>query len=163
MQGAIAEKPAIIVVQNPVVSTYARLLKQAQADGIKLMLVNMQSLTQTDSYVGNDRIELGRLEAGELAKAFLKAGAPSGKIVWVAGVKTGAANIFMHEGLNQILAENPGLELVSDQAADHSSKKARAITETVLQQLPDLCGVMGIWDNAEVGAGAAVLAAGKQD
>ena len=26
-----------------------------------------------------------------------------------------------------------------------------------------ICGIMGIWDNAEVGAGAAVAAAGKQD
>ncbi len=88
---------------------------------------------------------------------------PSGKIVWLAGVQTGAANIYMREGINQILAENPGLTLVSDQPADYDSEKARQITETVLQQHPDLCGIMGIWDNAEIGAGAAVQAAGKQN
>ncbi|MHC5654994.1 sugar ABC transporter substrate-binding protein [Stappia sp. ICDLI1TA098] len=163
LQGAIAERPDLLIVQNPDVQTYARMLKQAQASGIKVIQVNMQSATQTDSYVGNDWIEMGLLEARELARACTGPDAPSGKIVWLAGVQTGAANIFMRAGLDQVLAENPGLELVSDQPADYDSEKARQITETVLQQHPDLCGIMGIWDNAEVGAGAAVLAAGKQD
>lgn len=163
LQGAIADKPDVLIVQNPDVQTYARSLKQAQAAGIKILQINMQSITQTDSYVGNDWIEMGRLEGGELAKTCLAEGAPSKKIVWLAGVQTGAANIYMREGLDQILAENPELELVSDQPADYDSEKARQITETVLQQHPDLCGIMGIWDNAEVGAGAAVVAAGKQD
>ena len=163
LQGAIEEKPDLLIVQNPDVQTYARMLKQAQSAGIKVLQVNMQSATQTDSYVGNDWIEMGRLEAGELARTCMAPGAPSKKIVWLAGVQTGAANIFMRTGIDQIIAENPGLELVSDQPADYDSEKARQITETVLQQHPDLCGIMGIWDNAEVGAGAAVLAAGKQD
>ena len=33
--------------------------------------------------------------------------------------------------------------------------------ETVLQQNPDLCGAVGVWDSADVGIGAAVQAAGK--
>ncbi|TIW00211.1 MAG: sugar ABC transporter substrate-binding protein, partial [Mesorhizobium sp.] len=73
------------------------------------------------------------------------------------------ANIYMRTGIDKVLKANPELQLVSDQPADYISEKARQITETVLQQHPDLCGIMGIWDNAEVGAGAAVAAAGKQD
>lgn len=163
MQGAIAEKPDLIIVQNPDVQTYARLLKQAQSQGIKVLQVNMQSATQTDSYVGNDWIEMGRTEMTELAKTCTGPNAPSHKVVWLAGVQTGAANIYMRTGIDEILKQYPELELVSDQPADYSSEKARQITETVLQQHPDLCGIMGIWDNAEVGAGAAVAAAGKQD
>ncbi len=163
MQGAIAEKPDLIIVQNPDVQTYARLLKQAQQSGIKVMQVNMQSATQTDSYVGNDWIEMGKLEMTELAKSCTGPKAPSHKVVWLAGVQTGAANIYMRTGIDEVLKQYPELQLVSDQPADYSSEKARQITETVLQQHPDLCGIMGIWDNAEVGAGAAVAAAGKQD
>ncbi len=33
----------------------------------------------------------------------------------------------------------------------------------MLQQHPDLCGIVGNWDNQDVGAGAAVEAAGKSD
>lgn len=161
LQGAIAEKPDLLIVQNPDVQTYAKQLKQAQAAGIPILQVNMQSATQTDSYVGNDWIEMGKLEMGELAKACAKGKGPSTKVVWLAGVETGAANIYMRQGINEVLKANPDLQLVSDQPANYDSEKARAITATVLQQHPDLCGVMGIWDNAEVGAGAAVAAAGK--
>ena len=161
LQGAIAEKPDLLIVQNPDVQTYAKQLKQAQEAGIPILQVNMQSATQTDSYVGNDWIEMGRLEMGELAKSCAKGKGPSTKVVWLAGVETGAANIYMRQGINEVLAANPDLQLVSDQPANYDSEKARAITATVLQQHPDLCGVMGIWDNAEVGAGAAVAAAGK--
>lgn len=120
----------------------------------------MQSIVQTDSYVGNDWIEVGRLESEELARACTGPG-KSGKIVWLAGVETGAANIYMRRGINETLKKYPQLKLVSDTPANYDSEKARAITETVLKQHPDLCGVMGIWDNAEVGAGAAIAPAGK--
>jgi ribose transport system substrate-binding protein len=117
LTGAIAEKPDLLIVQNPDVQTYARQLKQAQDAGIPVLQVNMQSATQTDSYVGNDWIEMGRLEMGELAKACAKGKGPSTKVVWLAGVETGAANIYMRQGINEVLAANPDLQLVSDQAA----------------------------------------------
>jgi ribose transport system substrate-binding protein len=161
LQGAIAEKPDLIIVQNPDVQSWARLLKQAQAAGIKTLALNMQSATQTDSYVGNDWVEMGRLEMGELAKVCTAPNAPSHKVMWLAGVETGAANIWMRKGIDEVLAANPSLQLVSDQPADYDAEKARQITATVLQQHPDLCGIMGIWDHCEVGAGAAVAAAGK--
>lgn len=160
LTGAIAEKPDLLIVQNPDVQTYAAQLRQAQAAGIRILQVNMQSIVQTDSYVGNDWIEVGRIESEELAKACTAPG-KSGKIVWLAGVETGAANIYMRRGINETLKKYPQLKLVSDTPANYDSEKARAITETVLKQHPDLCGLMGIWDNAEVGAGAAVAAAGK--
>lgn len=159
--GAIADKPDVLIVQNPDVQTYARQLKQAQAAGIKVLQVNMQSLTQTDSYVGNDWTEVGRLETEELVRHCSAGKGPSTKIVWLAGVETGAANVYMRHAIDEVLAKHPEMKIVSDQPANYDSEKARAITETVLQQNPDLCGIMGIWDNAEIGAGAAVQAAGK--
>lgn len=161
LQGAIADKPDLIIVQNPDIQSYARLLKQAQADGIKILSLNMQSATQADSYVGNDWVEMGRLEMGELARVCTAPNAPSHKVVWLAGVETGAANIWMRKGIDEVLAKYPSLKLVSDQPANYDASKAREITATVLQQNPDLCGIMGIWDHCEVGAGAAVAAAGK--
>ena len=59
--------------------------------------------------------------------------------------------------------KDPSIQIVSEQAAQYDPAKARAIMETVLQQHPDLCGVVGNWDNQDVGAGAAIQAAGKAD
>jgi ribose transport system substrate-binding protein len=60
-----------------------------------------------------------------------------------------------------VLSQHPEIKIVSDQAANYDPAKARAIMETVLQQHPDLCGVVGVWDSADAGVGAAVAAAGK--
>ena len=59
LQSLISEKPDLIVVHNPDIQSYARLLTQAQAAGIKIVQINLESNTQTDSYVGADWTEIG--------------------------------------------------------------------------------------------------------
>jgi ribose transport system substrate-binding protein len=61
-----------------------------------------------------------------------------------------------------VLKEHPEMQVVSQQATGYDANKANAIMQTVLQQHPDLCGSMGIWDNMDVGTGSAVQQAGKQ-
>ena len=46
------------------------------------------------------------------------------------------------------------------QAADWDAAKAKAITQTVLKQNPDLCGIVGFWDGMDIGTAAAVKEAG---
>ena len=54
LTAAIAEKPDLLIIHNPDIQSYARLLKRAQDEGIKVLQVNMPSVTTTDSYVGAD-------------------------------------------------------------------------------------------------------------
>jgi simple sugar transport system substrate-binding protein/ribose transport system substrate-binding protein len=161
LTAAIAEKPDLLIIHNPDIQSYARLLKRAQDDGIKVLQVNMPSVTETDSYVGADWVALGEEEANALADHCSTGKGPSTKIAFVQGVVTGAANIYLKRGITNVLAKHPEIKIVSDQAANYDPAKARAIMETVLQQNPDLCGAVGVWDSADVGIGAAVQAAGK--
>jgi ribose transport system substrate-binding protein len=161
LTAAIAEKPDLIIVHNPDIQSYARLLKRAQDDGIKVLQINMPSVTTTDSYVGADWVALGEEEANALADHCGTGKGPSTKIAFVQGVVTGAANIYLKRGITNVLAKHPEIKIVSDQAANYDPAKARAIMETVLQQNPDLCGAVGVWDSGDVGIGAAVQAAGK--
>jgi simple sugar transport system substrate-binding protein/ribose transport system substrate-binding protein len=161
LTAAIAEKPDLLIIHNPDIQSYARLLKRAQDDGIKVLQVNMPSVTATDSYVGADWVALGEEEATALADHCSAGKGPSTKIAFVQGVVTGAANIYLKRGITNVLAKHPEIKIVSDQAANYDPAKARAIMETVLQQNPDLCGAVGVWDSADVGIGAAVQAAGK--
>ena len=50
--------------------------------------------------------------------------------------------------------------MVSSQAADWDAAKAKAITQTVLKQNPDLCGIVGFWDGMDIGTAAAIREAG---
>jgi ABC-type sugar transport system substrate-binding protein len=155
----IAEKPDVIVVHNPDVTTYARLIKRAEAQGILIVQVNMSSLTPSTAYVGVDWVEMGAIQARHVAEAC----GGSGKIAIVQGDLTAAASAYTMTGIESVLADNPGIEVVSNQSASWQSDKAKSITQTVLKQHPDLCGVIGFWDNMDTGNAAAIEEAGLQD
>jgi ribose transport system substrate-binding protein len=60
------------------------------------------------------------------------------------------------------LQQHPEMKVVSQQSTGYDSNKANAVMQTVIQQEPELCGVMGIWDSMDVGTGSAVIQAGQQ-
>ena len=159
----IAEKPDIIVVQNPDIQSYARLLKQAEQQGISVLQVNMKSATVTEGYVGGDFNAIGELAANLVVEKCGKASGKSGKVSIVQGVLTGGASVYQIEGVSRVLAENPDITVVSNQAADWDASKAKAVTQTVLQQNPDLCAVIGFWDGMDTGSAAAIKEAGKEE
>ena len=164
LTAAISERPDLIVLQNPDVQSYARLIQQAQRAGIKLIQLNMESLTASDTYVGADWQGIGYAAGQEVAETCGAEGAPSNKIAITMGVPTAPVDLFQIYGFKQALAEAGGdFEIVSQQAAGYDPSKANSITAAVLQQHQDLCAVFGIWDGMDAGAGAAVKEAGMED
>jgi len=159
----ISEKPDIIVVHNPDIQSYARLLKQAEAQGIYTLQVNMKSAYVSEGYVGTDYNGLGEMAANLVIDKCGKASGKSGKVSIVQGVLTGGASVYQIEGIQRVFANHPEIKVVSNQAADWDASKAKAITQTVLQQNPDLCAVIGFWDGMDTGVGAAVREADKTD
>lgn len=158
----IAEKPDVIVTQNPDIQSLAKLLRQATAAGIYVIQVNMQGAYQTDAFVGPDFIAIGEQEADIVVKACGKGSGKSGKVAIVQGVLTGGVSFYQVQGLTKVFSEHPEIKVVSKQAADWDASKARSITETVLQQNPDLCAVVDVWDGQATGTGAAIQQAGKR-
>ncbi|PHP65646.1 ABC transporter substrate-binding protein [Zhengella mangrovi] len=156
----IAEKPDVIVVHNPDVTTYAKLIKQAEANGILIVQINMASLQKSTAYVGVDWVEMGAVQARHVVEACK---GKSGKIAIVQGDLTAAASAYTMSGIESVLAENPDIKVVSNQSASWQSDKAKSITQTVLKQNPDLCGIIGFWDNMDRGTAAAVDEAGLSD
>ena len=67
------------------------------------------------------------------------------------------------DGIYRVLDQYPEIEVVSQQATEYNPEKARSIMETLLQQHPDLCGAIGIWDNQDTGTASAIQQAGKGD
>lgn len=158
---AITEKPDILITQNFDISSYSRLLKSATEAGIKVVQVNMTSTYPTDAFVGADWVGIGQYSANRMIeKCSTKSGA-SGKIAIVQGPTTAAASVFQMNGIEAALKGHDDVRIVSSQAGDWDQSKARAITQTVIQQNPDLCGIIGFWDVMDVGTGAAIKESGK--
>lgn len=159
----LAEKPDVIVTQNPDMQSLARLMKQANSQGIVVVQLNMAGAVQTDAVVAPDFIGMGEQIAKKVVEKCGKGTDTSHKVALVQGVLTGGVSFYQVQGIEKVFKENPEIQLVSSQAADWDASKARAITETVLQQHPDVCAVIDVWDGQGVGTGAAIKQAGLSD
>ncbi len=153
----IGEKPAAIVVHNPDVQTYAKLIQRAEKEGIFIIQINMGSAFRSTAFVGANWIEIGERDT-EAVVNYCKG--KSNKIAVVQGALSAAASAYTLKGVENVLAKNPDVKVVSSQAADWDAAKAKAITQTVLKQHPDLCGIVGFWDGMDIGTAAAVKEAG---
>lgn len=159
----ISEKPDVLVVQNPDVQSYSKLLQQAENAGIRVIQLNMKTNYQTTGFVGGDAEEIGETQA-KAAVAKCGNGAQPGKILILSGPPTSPYSAYMMQGYNNVLKGNQKIQIVSVQSTgDYESNKAKSITQVILQQHPDLCAILGVWDNADVGTAAALKEAGKTD
>lgn len=159
----ITEKPDLIVAHNPDVQVYARLLQKAQKAGIPVLQINMKSAYATEGFVGPDWVALGEKMGNLVVDKCSPQNGGSGKIAITQGPLTAAASAYPMFGVKSVLDKHPEIKVVSNQAADWDSSKAREVTSTVIQQHPDLCAVIGMWDGMDVGSGAAIKEAGKAD
>ena len=148
----ISEKPAVMVIHNPDVQTYAKLLQRAENEGIYVVQINMGSAYRSSAFVGANWIEIGERQTEGVVKACQ---GKSNKIAIIQGALSAAASAYTLKGVENVLAK-----VVSSQAADWDAAKAKAITQTVLKQNPDLCGIVGFWDGMDIGTAAAIKEAG---
>ncbi|WP_417686662.1 sugar ABC transporter substrate-binding protein [Roseibium sp.] len=157
----ISEKPDVLVVHNPDVQSYARLLKKAEEAGIYVVQVNMRSSYSTDAFIGADYVGMGEAIGRRMVEVCSPENGGSGKVAITQGVLTAAASAYQMKGISNILEQHPEIQLVSNQAADWDATKAKNIATTVIQQHPDLCAITGFWDVMDVGTSAAIKESGK--
>lgn len=157
----IAQKPDVLVVQPADPQSYARLIRKALDRGIKVVQINMESVTRGDAYVGSDWYDVAGTEMDMLDKACGKGSGKNGEIALISGVPTNPGMMVGMQAINDKLKQYPDLKLVANQAADYDATKAHDVAVTILKQHPDLCGIYGTWDGQDVGTAAAIKEAGK--
>ena len=111
----ISEKPAAIIVHNPDVQTYAKLMQRAENEGIYIIQINMGSVYRSSAFVGANWIEIGERDAQAVVKACE---GKSNKIAIVQGALSAAASAYTLKGVENVLAKNPQIKVVSSQAAN---------------------------------------------
>ncbi len=159
----IGEKPDVLVVHNPNVQILAKELKRAQEAGIYVIQVNMVSNYKTDAYIGANWFQLGRMMGDDVVKQCGQGSGKSGEVQIVQGELTSSASLDQLSGILEAFKKDPSIKVVSNQAANWDANKALEITNTVIQQHPNLCASLGFWGVMEAGAAQAIKAAGKID
>ena len=112
--------------------------------------------------MGPDWHDIGVKTAYALVAKCGKNTGTSGKVAIVQGALVAPASIMLLQGIEDTFKANPDIKVVSSQAADWDATKAYSITSTVLKQHPDLCGVAGFWDVADLGTAGVIREAGLQ-
>lgn len=153
-------KPNVVVIQNPDVTSYAKIEKKLEDAGIYVIQLNMKSLTMTTGFAGADATIIGETQADWVVKQC--GPSTSQKIMILNGPTTAPWTVYMQEGYNKVLDKHPEIKVVARQSVgNYESTKAKSITEVTLKQHPDLCAIMGVWDIPDLATAAAVKDAGK--
>jgi len=157
----INEKPDLLIVHNPNIQLLAKQIEQAQAAGIPVLQVNMGSNYKSDAYVGANSVEMG-VEMGKDIVATC-ADAPSKKIAVMKGELTSAISLDITKGIESVLAEDTGIEIVAEQSQGGWDPKAASdAAATAILQNPDLCAFVGYWEVSSIGIVQALKDAGKK-
>ena len=154
-------KPDILVVMPPDLNSFAKILKRAQKAGIYVLLIDNPANFKADAYLGGDWTQLGRLEAEAVIKGCGENS--SKKIGLVQGDQLNATSLFQYDGIMDVLSKHSDFEVVAKPDSNWDATTSRNVTTTMLQQHPDLCGIIDFWDGDATGAAAAIRDAGKQD
>jgi ribose transport system substrate-binding protein len=154
-------KPDVLIVMSPDLNSYSKLMKRAQEAGIYVLLIDNPANFKADAYIGSDWTQLGRLEAEAVVAGC---GPDSSKqIGLVQGDQVNATSLFQYAGIMDVLSKHPDFEVVAKPDSNWDATTSRNVTTTMLQQHPDICGIIDFWDGDATGAAAAIRDAGKQD
>ncbi len=133
---AISDKPDVLVVHNPTVQLLSRQIKQAEAQGIKVLQLNLQSNQSSTAFVGANWERIGREIADDIVKECGAGSGKSGEVAIIPGQLTAADSVIMNEAAFKVFASHPEIKVVSNQASDWEPEKARQITATVISAAP---------------------------
>ena len=158
---ASGTKPDVLVVMSPDLNSYTKLMKRAQKEGIYVILIDNPANFKADAYVGGDWNRLGQMEAEAVVKGC--GDKSSKKIGLVQGDQVNATSLYQYAGIMQVLAKHPDFEVVAKPDSNWDATTSRNVTATMLQQHPEICGIIDFWDGDATGAAAAIRDAGKQD
>jgi ribose transport system substrate-binding protein len=156
-----ANKPDVLIVQSPDINSYSRLYKRAQDAGIFVIQLDNPSNFASDVFAGSDWKKLGELET----EAVIKGCGPnsSKKIGVIQGDQVNASSLDQWAGVQAVLEKNPEFKVVGQPDSNWDPTTARNAATTLLQQNPDVCGIIDFWDATAQGTAAAIRDAGLKD
>lgn len=128
---------------------------RAQAAGITVVAVDVDA-AGADAAVTTDNVEAGR----QSCQALVDKLGGAGKILIVEGTPTSAPQDRV-KGCEEVLADNPDIEVVGRQAGKNDRASGLSLTTDMLTANADVDGIFAINDPEGLGADLAVQQAGR--
>jgi erythritol transport system substrate-binding protein len=156
---AIARKAAAIICDNAGADASIAAVKKAKSAGIPTFLVDRE-INATGVAVAQ-LVSNNYQGATSGAQEFVKLMGEKGSYVELIGKETDTNAGVRSRGYNDVLSQYPDLKKVAAQSANWSQTEAFQKVQTIIQQFPDIKGLISGNDTMALGAYAALKAAGK--
>lgn len=147
------------IIMNPVDKTQGATAVDMAADaGIPVITLNTTTVsTKNAAHVGSDDVEAGRLQM----KRIIDVCGPDAKLAYVDAVLGHSAQVGRTEGYEEVLKENPGVELVVHDTGNWSPEESMRLVENWLQSGKQMDAILCMADCQLTGVITAVENAGK--
>jgi erythritol transport system substrate-binding protein len=156
---AIARKAAAIICDNAGADATIAAVKKAKDAGIPTFLVDREI---NSTGVAAAQLVSNNYQGATLgAQEFIKLLGEKGDYVELIGKETDTNAGVRSRGYNDILGQYPDLKKVAAQSANWSQTEAFQKVQTIIQQFPNIKGLISGNDTMALGAYAALKAAGK--
>jgi ribose transport system substrate-binding protein len=140
-------------------------LARANSAGIPVVVVDdrvdpkaaADASVHTESYVGSDNVEGGRL-AG---RRVIDASAGKARVAVLEGIPGHETGDSRLKGFREVVATAPGVTIVASQTANWERDQGFTVLQNILQAHPDIDTVFACNDMMALGAVEAVAAAGR--
>lgn len=160
-QTCIAQGAVAIILDNAGADATVAAVQEAKDAGIPSFLVDREITADgvavaqivSDNYQG----------ATILGEEFASLMGESGTYIELTGKDTDTNAHVRSQGYHDVLDEIPEMEMVAQQTANWSQDEGFQVAEALLQQFPDVKGIIAGNDTMALGAQAAVMAAGKPE
>lgn len=157
----IAQGVVAIILDNAGADATVAAVQKAKDAGIGCFLVDREI---TKEGVAISQIISNNYQGATiLAEYFVELMGEDGKYVELTGRDTDTNAHIRSQGYHDVLDQIPGMEMVAQQTANWSQTEAYSVMETLLQQNPEIKGVICGNDTMGLGAQAALLTAGRAD
>ncbi|MBV9489327.1 MAG: D-ribose ABC transporter substrate-binding protein [Verrucomicrobia bacterium] len=156
---AIARKAAAIILDNAGADASIAAVRKAKTAGIPSFLVDRE-INATGVAVA--QLVSNNYQGATLGgEEFVKLMGEEGDYVELIGKETDTNAGIRSKGYNDTLSQYPKLKKVAAQSANWNQTEAFQKTQTIIQQFPNLKGLISGNDTMALGAYAALKAAGK--
>jgi ABC-type sugar transport system substrate-binding protein len=167
----LARKPDLLVVRPVTFEPLAPVPGLAKQAKVPLIVVDRAlpgtpGEGQYKAFLTIDFVETGTLVGKSVVTGLTaKNGGPTGKIVHITGTSGASPVLDEQEGIDQVLAANPGITQAATCDGQYSREPGRQCMEDLLQRFGpgEIDGVVADNDEMALGAIAAIKAAGRNE
>jgi len=158
MNNAIAEKPAVILLAATDPQGIAKIVEEAQAQGIIVIYVDSPAATPVPVTLSTDNYAAGKLAAQTMIAELEAAGKTSGKI-GIVSVNTATNSTMNREaGFRDVFAADGRFELLTTEYKEGLAAESQEAATNFIMGNPDLVGLFGANEGSTVGVGNAIKA-----